>query len=435
MLRAISNATSQIFPLQVSSNGRYLCCPNGAPFLIHGDAAYSLNAQLSGSALTQYLDAMRTARVSALVTSLFEHKFSNDAPKNALGVQPFSTLEDIRTVQASYFDHARTCIRAAGERGMVMFLEHAYSGFGGEDEGWWAAVNARTTGECTTFGQFIGAQLKDEPNIVWVQGGDYDPGTQTKINAIMNGILSQGPASTLTTYHAGPSSSSRGVSGLTNLSVNSVYVYDSTGAPSNSSGVPGFLHARAQSPAMPFVNFEPRYEGFASSVQWIREQVIGCILSGGCGSIPGAEKRWHFNAANGFITEANGWQNSLTEAMTLCYPHMRAVFENARRWHELVPDTGSALITSGRGTAGTDGYVTAAKTADGALAMALAHGSIGVARSQMAGTFTARWFDPTNGQYTTQSGSPFTNSGTTTMTPPATNSAGDSDFVLVLEAA
>jgi hypothetical protein len=52
----------------------------------------------------------------------------------------------------------------------------------------------------------------------------------------------------------------------------------------------------------------------------------------------------------------------------------------------------------------------------------------------MAGPVTVRWFDPTNGTYQAISGSPFTNSGSRQFTTPGTNSGGDQDWVLVLEA-
>ena len=429
-------AAASIFPLAISGNGLYAVTQQGTPFLVNGDAAYSLIAQLSGSALTQYLDAMQALGVNALLINLFEHKFSNNAPANALGVAPFSTPEDIRTVQSSYFNHVRTVIRAAAARGMVVFLVHAYSGFNGGDEGWWSAISARTTGECTTFGQFIGNELRSEPNIIWVQGGDYsDPSTTSRVNAIMNGILSQAPASTLCTYHTAPSSDSRSVASLANLSINSVYVYDTTGAPSNDTGRPGFLFARSTTPAMPAVNYEPRYEGFASSVEWIDEQRYGAILSGLFGSIPGAEVRWHFDtpAPPAFIS--GSWVASLTSNMTVRYPYLRQAFEG-RRWHDLVPDTGSALITAGRGTPGADGYVTAALTPDGKYGFAYVPGggAITVARSAMSGLITARWFDPTNGTYQTQSGSPFTNVGSSSMQATGNNSQGGTGRLLVLEA-
>lgn len=425
------------FPLLI--NGRTFQASSGERFLIRGDAAYSLIVQLSGVELAQYLDTMVLRGINTLLINLYEHKFSDNAPANALGVAPFSTPEDIRTASSTYFDHVRTVIRAAAARGMVVFLCHAYSGYNATDEGWYTtAIATRTAGECTTFGAFIGNELKDEPNIIWVQGGDYNAPSQTNINAIMNGILSTpGLRSTLCTYHTAPYSDSRAITGLTNLNINGVYVFDATGAPSNSSAVPGFLFARAATPTMLWVNYEPRYEGYASSVQWIREQIYGTVLTSGAGTIAGCEPRWHFDAPTGFIT--TGWVASLTSPLTLSYPFVKQLADSLR-WYDLVPDTSSTLITSGRGSSGTDGYVTAGKTADNEQALIYnpGGGAITADLSQFAGktVVVARWFDPTNGQYTTQSGSPFlVSGGAQSVTPPALNSVSARDFLLDLRAA
>jgi len=46
---------------------------------------------------------------------------------------------------------------------------------------------------------------------------------------------------------------------------------------------------------------------------------------------------------------------------------------------------------------------------------------------------TARWYDPTANTFRAIAGSPFPNIGTHKFTTPGSNSAGDSDWVLVLE--
>ena len=53
--------------------------------------------------------------------------------------------------------------------------------------------------------------------------------------------------------------------------------------------------------------------------------------------------------------------------------------------------------------------------------------------TKLAASATARWFDPSVGTYTSISGSPFANTGTRNFTTPGNNSAGDGDWVLVLE--
>jgi hypothetical protein len=46
---------------------------------------------------------------------------------------------------------------------------------------------------------------------------------------------------------------------------------------------------------------------------------------------------------------------------------------------------------------------------------------------------SARWYDPSNGTYSTVSGSPFPNTGTHVFTPTGNNSSGASDWVLLLQ--
>lgn len=119
-------------------------------------------------------------------------------------------------------------------------------------------------------------------------------------------------------------------------------------------------------------------------------------------------------------------------------------FLNTVAWQNLVSDSGT-LVTAGTGTCPSSGdfaavnCVTTAQTPDKTLALSYfpdpagTLSTITVAMSQMAGSTTARWLDPTDGDFTPISGSPFANTGTHNFTPPGTNSAGDSDWVLVLQ--
>ena len=119
---------------------------------------------------------------------------------------------------------------------------------------------------------------------------------------------------------------------------------------------------------------------------------------------------------------------------------------NTINWWRLVPDTNGAghLIASGGGTCPSTGSivnvtcVTAAKSADGTLALAYdpTGTSLTVDMSQMlaGGTTIARWYDPTNGTFTEIAGSPFANSGSVSLAAPGANAEGADDWVLVLEA-
>ena len=60
--------------------------------------------------------------------------------------------------------------------------------------------------------------------------------------------------------------------------------------------------------------------------------------------------------------------------------------------------------------------------------------TITVNMASLKGNANAKWFDPTNGAYTSIAGQPFPNQGTQQFTPPGNNHAGDGDWVLVLDA-
>lgn len=61
-------------------------------------------------------------------------------------------------------------------------------------------------------------------------------------------------------------------------------------------------------------------------------------------------------------------------------------------------------------------------------------GTITVALSKFQNRITASWFDPADNQFRAIAGSPFSNRGSRQFNPPGKNSAGDPDWVLVLEA-
>jgi Protein of unknown function (DUF4038) len=74
------------FPLAVSGNHRHLEDSAGAPFLVVGDTAWSLVAQLSEADIDRYLDDRAARGFNAIIVNLLEHKFASRAPANHQGV-------------------------------------------------------------------------------------------------------------------------------------------------------------------------------------------------------------------------------------------------------------------------------------------------------------------------------------------------------------
>ena len=61
----------------------------GKPFLIQGDTAWSLIAQLTREDADLYLEDRRARGFNTILVSLIEAKFATNAPANAYGQPPF----------------------------------------------------------------------------------------------------------------------------------------------------------------------------------------------------------------------------------------------------------------------------------------------------------------------------------------------------------
>ncbi len=189
----------------------------------------------------------------------------------------------------------------------------------------------------------------------------------------------------------------------------------------------------------------------------LRRQGYWAMLSGATGQVYGSGDIWKFE---------KGWETKLDSPGAIQLGYLKDLFAS-RNWNDLVPDQTHSLVTSGYdslagyigkfadyigkdcesrifafikkhtgfGSITTNDYVTAARTPDGSLAMAYLPSirTITVDMSKLAGPTEARWYDPTNGTYLEVEGSPFANAGSKQFTPPGNNSAGDGDWILVLD--
>src|SRR5688572_1493154 len=77
------------FPLSIAPGRRYLQDAAGKPFLIHGDTAWSLIAQLTLEGAEHYLQDRSARGFNTILVNLLEHRFSTKAPANIYAQPPF----------------------------------------------------------------------------------------------------------------------------------------------------------------------------------------------------------------------------------------------------------------------------------------------------------------------------------------------------------
>jgi hypothetical protein len=420
-----------VYPLKKSANGRYLIDQSGAPYLIAGDAPQSLIVNLSESDADAYFADRAAHAFNSVWINLLCNTYTAGRADGTTydGIAPFTTPGDLSTPNDAYFARADHMIALATKYGLDVILDPAETG------GWLSVLVANGTGKDRSYGQYVGKRYAGTDNIVWMSGNDFQSwrtaGDDAAASAVALGIRDVDTRHIHTVeldYQT--SSSSDDPTWLPVIGLDAAYTYYPTYAQvlksyNRANPLPVFLVEGVY-------EFESNAQAHQATTATLRRQEYWTLLSGATGQLYGNHYTWTF---------ASGWKGMLDSPGALQMPYLKAVF-GPRAWQDLVPDQNHSVVTAGYGTFTSSGhvddsdYLTAARTPDGALVMAYmpTTRTITVALTKLRGPATARWYDPSRGVYAAIGGSPFTNSGTQTFTPPGANGDGDGDWLLVLEA-
>jgi hypothetical protein len=396
------------FPLKVSANKRYLVDQNNVPFLYHADTCWGLVWEMNKSEAETYLERRRQQGFTTIQAIALPF-FSNEG--NREGNKAFSPNTDLRNPNSAYFAHLDWVINKAAEKNLLVVLNTLW--FGIEGNNWRSSL---TNSNARVFGRYLGQRYKNFPNIIWFHGGDDDPGDKIdEVRELAAGIREH-DTQHLQSYHAYKKlSTAAGFDSDTWLGIDMGYSYGNT----HSQILSGYNNTSPYT--RPVVMGEGLYETAESGAtpQRMRAQAYWTFLSGGSGHAYGHHKVWR---------APSGWQNHLNSSGATSMTHFKNLFFTLE-WYKLVPDQNNTLVTAGKASGNT--YATAARASDGSFGLLYmpTSRSVTVNMAQVNDNTTARWYNPSNGSYTTISGSPFHNSGSRTFSPPS-----NGDWVLVLKA-
>jgi hypothetical protein len=413
-----------LFPLGVAGDGSSLVTADGKPFLLHAEAAWSLITEPGTADVMRYLADRRGRGVDAVLVNLIEHKFADNAPRNAAGDVPFTRPGDLSAYNEAYFAHADQVIDLAASQGIAVMLTPSYLGFGGGDEGWFQEMDALPLAACQSYGDFVGKRYAARHNIIWIWGGDFTPPSGSAGEACMKAISDRIRAAepgALASAHWQPESDSRDEPAFAGaIQLVGVYSYKPI--------LPGCRASRASTPRMPTYLLETCYEhetiqGCAGTATEVRRRQWWGLLGCGAGEIVGNDPIWKF---------ASGWPQQLASAVSLAEARLAAITQQVA-WQTLELD--DALVTTGAGQAGSTAEVAAARTADHRQAVIYippdGASKITVDLTRLAGAVTATWQDPTTAR-SVPAGTGLTASHLFGI--PGNNAAGNGDWVLVLTA-
>jgi len=235
---------------------------------------------------------------------------------------------------------------------------------------------------------------------------------------------------------------------ISGMNINGAYTYAATYGqtivsynPSSTSF--GGIAGTNREATAPVILLEAEYEGgtffVTGTLLNCRREAYWAMCGRAKGYIYGNATIWRFSSS--WWPFSSGWQTALLS------PGVGDVqrwynFFSAIPWQDLVPDQMHQIGIAGCGTPSvtgsidTDSYIAVA--ANSGVTCLVAYFSQGTSQtltvdlSKFGSAITAKWFDPTDGSYSTID--TFSNSGTRNFAPTRNNFAGDPDWVLLLTA-
>jgi hypothetical protein len=443
-----------VYPLRASANQRYLVDQNNQPFLMVGDSPQTMVANLALPEAAAYMANREQYGINTLWINLLCN-FSDSCNKDARtvdGKPPFLAAGDLSKPNPAYFDRVDDIIRLAATHGMLVLLDPI------ETTSWLPILRAAGVEQAFGYGQYLGHRYKDFPNIIWMHGNDFqtwhDVTDDSLLQAVARGIRSEDQTHIHTielNYLTSGSLDDPTWAQLVDL--DAAYTY-----------FPTFAQVLAEynrAAFKPVFMVEANYE-FERDVEGLprnlRRQEYWTMLSGAAGQVYGSAYTWQL---------AKDWESKIDTPGVVQLHFMKNLFVE-RKWYELVPDQDHSVVVAGYdllsellgklvvyartlqlpfdlvtrltrhaplASVSTNTFASAARAADGTLVMVYLPSirTLTIDMSKLAGSATARWYDPTTGQYSEIEGSPFSNVELRQFRPPGNNATDDGDWVLILE--
>jgi hypothetical protein len=418
-------------PLAVSGNRRYPQDASGQPFFLVGDCPQNMPLKLALPELEGYIFDCEQKGFNLLWICIDGQRSgkarpADPTPRDRQGNLMMIFGWDIGSLNDAYFSTIDAIAAAAARHGL-------YCMFTPLSECQWAQENINTNSaeKWRRYGLYLGRRYKNTANIIWQFGNDHI--NTTAQHAIVQGIKDGGDTHLMTVnwrpgYRREGSGWERKYKfGEDWIDLNAWYI----NAPADRGGAPCYwqkIEYERPDPMPSFLTEGHYQQPYAKATDLeVRMQNYYVALGGGCGGAV---------YGSGYLADDfdyNSYKNNGGRVQAI---HFKKLF-TSRDWTSLTPDYSHTFVTAGYGTLSpsTVDYVGAASNS-GSLGMAYCPkpATVTVHMATFRSKVTARWYDPTNGTMMNIKGPPFANAGSRDFTTPGRNSAGDDDWVLVMEA-
>ena len=340
--------------LKISLNNRFIQFEDGTPFFWLGDTAWTIFHRLNIDEADEYFKDRSSKGFTLVQSSILgvgaiqglgtSHNIVN-------GEKPL--IEDNpEKPNEAFFKHVDNVIKKAETYGLFVGLLPAWGEY--VCPAWHDGPKIFDKDNAKIYGVWLGNRYKDNPNIIWIIGGDrtgdHCGSDDIEIwRSLAYGIKSV-DSNHLMTYHpCGKHSSSETFHSDTWLDFN---MYESTKATESITEMTKTDYDK-ESPIKPVVNGEPYYYGSAPPEEdrIMRSQSYWTILSGGAGFTFGQKFVWGLckndNFNNGFYDCDEYWYNYMDTNGTKWIQYFKNIFTSFEWWN-LIPN--QSIILSGEGS-------------------------------------------------------------------------------------
>lgn len=427
------------WPTSVSPDGHAVLDQSGDRWQLFGDVAWHL-ATVSPADVRTYLDGVAAKGFTSVLTMIPNNMWTA-APNNYAGQAPWVGTAFKSSINETYWAHVDWLLAEAANRGITLWMAPAYTG--NQGEGWYNELVAASAAQVLAYGSFLGARYKNQPNIVWVLGGDLEFYEGTPIHdryrSLATGLANAGDLH-LVTGHPGSDkrTSEQWDDSETYVDLNGVY--------ENNDAAPAIADVVgagwSDSPTRPLLYLEPSYEqegwrGHTTTAQELRHQSWAAFGVGAIGSFLGNNPRWHFEDGGWFGYQGT-WKESLDDVGgaldkgSVQYGILVDVVSSLG-WAGTAPDTTDTFLVAGEGAGST--RAVARFSHDRALVYMPTARNVTLDLTELAaagGTVAVSKIDPASGAKTPVG--TFATSAPRQIGGLGGNADGSTDWVIVVEA-
>ena len=186
------SAYSASYPVKISStNPHILVDQHNVPFLIFGDSPHALFSNLSTPDAAVYLADRGARGINCLWVNLICIRPVEGRKDGSLldGTKPFTqtlsgtNLYDLTTPNEPYFAHVDEVMRIAATNGIIVMMDPL------ETAGpLLPTALANGSDRCRAYGQYLGNRYKDFPNVMWLNGNDFQQWSVATNDAVITSV-------------------------------------------------------------------------------------------------------------------------------------------------------------------------------------------------------------------------------------------------------